>query len=104
MSKMGSHDPFGSLKHKLWPKERSKVKLKVIKKGGRQLLKTLIRKGNNYEERHEVIRLENEVVIYEILWNGPWMTIRRIPKNPPDTNSDYSSLENIYTQVLCCYV
>jgi hypothetical protein len=35
MSKMGSHDPFGSLKHKLWPKERSKVKLKVIKKGGR---------------------------------------------------------------------
>jgi hypothetical protein len=22
MSKMGSHDPFGHLKHKLWPKER----------------------------------------------------------------------------------
>jgi len=21
MSKMGSHDPFGKLKHKLWPKE-----------------------------------------------------------------------------------
>jgi len=21
MSKMGSHDPFGYLKHKLWPKE-----------------------------------------------------------------------------------
>jgi hypothetical protein len=27
MFKMGSHDPFGSLKHKLWPKERSGVKL-----------------------------------------------------------------------------
>jgi hypothetical protein len=27
MSKMGSHDPFGHLKHKLWPKERSGVKL-----------------------------------------------------------------------------
>jgi hypothetical protein len=25
MSKMGSHNPFGHLKHKLWPKERSGV-------------------------------------------------------------------------------
>jgi hypothetical protein len=29
MSKMGSHDPFGYLKHKLWPKEGSGVKLAV---------------------------------------------------------------------------
>jgi hypothetical protein len=29
MLKMGSHDPFGDLKHKLWPKERPKVKLAV---------------------------------------------------------------------------
>jgi hypothetical protein len=29
MSKMGSHDPFGHLKHKLWPKERSGIKLAV---------------------------------------------------------------------------
>jgi hypothetical protein len=29
MSKMGSHDPFGHLKHKLWPKERPKVKLTI---------------------------------------------------------------------------
>jgi hypothetical protein len=29
MSKMGSHDPFGYLKHKLWPKEGLGVKLKV---------------------------------------------------------------------------
>jgi hypothetical protein len=29
MSKMGSHNPFRHLKHKLWPKERSKVKLAV---------------------------------------------------------------------------
>jgi hypothetical protein len=29
MSKMGLHDPFGHLKHKLWPKERSGVKLAV---------------------------------------------------------------------------
>jgi hypothetical protein len=25
MSKMGSHDPFGHLKHKLWPKEGSGI-------------------------------------------------------------------------------
>jgi hypothetical protein len=25
MSKMGSHDPFGHLKHKLWPKEKLKI-------------------------------------------------------------------------------
>jgi hypothetical protein len=29
MSKMGSHDPFGYLKHKLWPKERPGIKLVV---------------------------------------------------------------------------
>jgi hypothetical protein len=29
MSKMGSHDPFGYLKHKLWPKEGSGVKVPI---------------------------------------------------------------------------
>jgi hypothetical protein len=29
MSKMGSHDPFGHLKHKLWSKEASRIKLAV---------------------------------------------------------------------------
>jgi len=29
MSKMGSHDAFGHLKHKLWPKERLGVKLVI---------------------------------------------------------------------------
>ncbi len=29
MFKMGSHDPFGHLKHKLWPKERPRVKLAI---------------------------------------------------------------------------
>jgi len=29
MSEMGFHDPFGHLKHKLWPKERSGVKLTI---------------------------------------------------------------------------
>jgi len=29
MSKMGSHDPFGHLKHKLWLKERTGVKLTI---------------------------------------------------------------------------
>jgi len=29
MSKMGSHHPFGHLKHKLWPKERPGIKLAI---------------------------------------------------------------------------
>jgi hypothetical protein len=29
MSKIGSHDPFEHLKHKLWQKERSRVKLTI---------------------------------------------------------------------------
>jgi hypothetical protein len=29
MSKVGSHDPFGHFKHKLWPKEGSGVKLAI---------------------------------------------------------------------------
>jgi hypothetical protein len=29
MSKMSSHDPFGHLKHKLWPKEGLQVKLAI---------------------------------------------------------------------------
>jgi hypothetical protein len=29
MSKMGSHDPFGHFKQKLWRKERSGVKLAI---------------------------------------------------------------------------
>jgi len=29
MSKMGSHCSFGHLRHKLWPKERSRVKLSI---------------------------------------------------------------------------
>jgi hypothetical protein len=35
MSGMGSHDPFGYLKHKLWPKERLKVKSQPFKVGNR---------------------------------------------------------------------
>ncbi len=29
MSKMGSHDPFGYLNHKLWSKDRSRIKLPI---------------------------------------------------------------------------
>jgi hypothetical protein len=29
MSEMGSHDPFGHLKHKLWSKEGLRVKLGI---------------------------------------------------------------------------
>jgi hypothetical protein len=30
MYEMESHDPFGHLKHKLWPKERPGVKLAIL--------------------------------------------------------------------------
>jgi hypothetical protein len=29
MFKMGSHDPFEYIKHKLWPKEKSDVKVQI---------------------------------------------------------------------------
>ncbi len=29
MSRMGSHDPFGHFKHKLWPKKRLGIKLAI---------------------------------------------------------------------------
>jgi hypothetical protein len=29
MSEVGLHDPFGQLKHKLWPREGSGVKLAI---------------------------------------------------------------------------
>jgi hypothetical protein len=29
MSEMGSYDPFKYLKHKLWPKERPRIKLLI---------------------------------------------------------------------------
>jgi hypothetical protein len=28
---------------------------------------------------------------WNCLWNGPWKTVQRIPKNPPCTSSNYSS-------------
>jgi hypothetical protein len=34
MSKMGSHDPFGFLKNKLWPKERLGIALISLHVGG----------------------------------------------------------------------
>ncbi len=30
MSKMGSHDPFECLQHKLWPKEKPRFKLSMV--------------------------------------------------------------------------
>jgi hypothetical protein len=29
MSKLGSHEPFGYMKHKSWPKEGAEVKLQI---------------------------------------------------------------------------
>jgi hypothetical protein len=36
----------------------------VIRKSGRQLLRKLIGRKGSYQERNEVVKLENEVVIF----------------------------------------
>jgi hypothetical protein len=55
----------------------------IVGKGGRYLLRKLIGKWNNYEERNEVFRLENEVVIYEIIFGmvhgWPYKELFEIP-------------------------
>ncbi len=55
----------------------------VISKGERQLLWKLIRKGNIYKERNKIVKLENEVVIFEIVFGmvhgRPY---KRFQKNP----------------------
>ncbi len=74
-------------------KERGSYKMEaIIKKCGRYLLRKLIRK-KIIIKKQEVVKLENEVIIFNCLWNGPWMTIQRIPKNPPYTSSNYLLLE-----------
>jgi hypothetical protein len=35
MSEMGSHDPFGHLKHKLWPKESWEIATISLCAGGK---------------------------------------------------------------------
>jgi hypothetical protein len=52
----------------------------------------LIKKGSNYLLKNDEVRLENEIAISEIVCDS-WATIQTIPKNPPYTSSDYSSLE-----------
>jgi hypothetical protein len=47
-----------------------------IKKGRRLLLRKFIGKGSNFFVCNEVIKLENDVIVFlNCLWNGPWTTI-----------------------------
>jgi hypothetical protein len=76
----------------------------VIKKGEKWLLKKLIEIRNNYQERNEVVRLENERIIFEnvsgmihgLLTDSTKDSTN--PKNPSYTSSDYSSLELYFTE------
>ncbi len=40
----------------------------VIRKGEKQLFKNLIKKKSNYEERNEIVKLQNEIIIFEIVF------------------------------------
>jgi len=59
MSKMGLHHPFGHVKHKLWPKERSGVKLAVW------LLTTKSRKSTQFP----YVRMTCDIPL-ESSWQG----------------------------------
>jgi hypothetical protein len=53
----------------------------------------LVDEEGSYRKRNEIVRLENEIVITEIVFeNSLWMTITKDSKFPPYTNSHYSSL------------
>jgi hypothetical protein len=39
----------------------------VIKRGEKWLLRKIIEIRNNYQERNEIVRLENERIIFEIV-------------------------------------
>ncbi len=67
----------------------------VIIKGGRQLLWKLIRKGSSYKERNKIVKLENEVVIFEIVFGmGSVDDHTKDSKKTPYTSSNYSSMEH----------
>ncbi len=56
-------------------KKRHSCKMNiVIRKSGRQLLRKLIGRKGSYQERNEVVKLENEVVFFFFFWKGPKMT------------------------------
>ncbi len=58
----------------------------VIRKGGKQLLKKLIQKRSNYEERNEIVKLENETIIFEIVFGTvhgrPYEEFQKILQTP----------------------
>ncbi len=67
----------------------------VIIKGGRQLLWKLIRKGSSYKERNKIVKLENEVVIFEIVFGmGSVDDHTKDSKKTPYTSSNYSSMDH----------
>lgn len=71
-------------RRKEWDSYKMKV---VIKKSERHLLKISCLKWNS-------LAWKWSSYFWICLWNnGPWMTIPRIPKNPPYVGSNYSSLE-----------
>jgi hypothetical protein len=54
----------------------------------------VIRKGNSYKERNEVVRLENEVVLFKIVFGMVHgRPCEGFQKNLPYMSSNYSSLK-----------
>jgi hypothetical protein len=71
----------------------------VIKKGEKWLLKKLIGIRNNYQERNEVVRLENERIIFEnVFENVSGMVHGLLTDGTKDSTNPNSSLELYFTE------
>jgi len=101
MSKLGSHHPFGHLKHKLWPKERLGVKLAIwlptTKVGNRPNF--LVCKGRatyHWRALNEGYNFSSDLIsiggLHTKLWGPkftgvPTLAISRLPLGSPGTKS-----------------
>ncbi len=120
MSKMGSYDPFGYLKHKLWPKERSGTKLVVwlptIKVGNRPNFLVFRWRATHcwkvFSEGYNfVLNLIPIGGLHTKLWGPkvaevPTLVISGFPFGSPKTNChlDVSLMNPIRCFVLCKFM
>jgi len=84
MFKMGSHDPFGHLKHKLWPKEGNQVDFLLCRWRATCSWKAL---NKRYNFALELISIGG---LHAKLWGpkvtrDPTLAISRLPFGSPET-------------------
>jgi hypothetical protein len=94
MYKMGLHDPFGYLKHKLWPKEGPRVKLPLKVENRPDFLVFRWRATYSWKDFDEgynfVLDLTSIEGLHTKLWASkvagvPILGILRLPLGSPET-------------------